>query len=163
MHTNSVKLALLIVVSVSQIAGGTSCCCFPRFLASVLAISLQWKTPHPALAKEPANENVCPKCCSHRTASKAKAVVLVPSSRTSRDDSISSDGKCHCVRHVFLCALDEKPISGHELATHLTFPDIPNFLDRPPTPANAKAAYPPPILFGPAGPSWQSLACVWKS
>ncbi len=162
MHTNSLKLALLIVVSMSQIAGGTSCCCVPRFLASVLTISLQWKTPYQASARELANENACPKCCSHLRVSKAKEIVLVPSPRTCRDESISSDGQCHCVRHVFLCALDEKPISAHELATHLTFPDKPNFWDRPPAPTIAKA-YPPPILIRPASPSWQSLACVWKS
>lgn len=163
MHSYSLKLALIVAVSVSQIAGGTSCCCVPRFLASAISISLPWKIPSQISAGEPANENTCPKCCRHRMESKTNAVVLSPSSQTCRAVSISGDGKCRCVRHVSICSLDERPYSGFELATLLPLPNISNLLDRLPTSPNAKAAYPPPIFIRPAGPSWQSLACVWKS
>ncbi len=163
MHSDSLKLALLVAVSVSQIAGGTSCCCVTRFLASALTICLPWKIPSQVTAGEPANENACPKCCCHRMESKSTAVVLSPSSHACRAVSISGDGKCHCVRQVSICAPGEKPYSGHKLTSLLPFPNIPNLLDQPPTSANAKAAYSPPIFIRPAGPSWQSLACVWNS
>ena len=163
MHTYALKIALFLAVSVSQIAGGTSCCCFPRFLASALTVSFQWNVRSKVLAESLPNESTCPKCCRHRVASKTDTLESNPSPTNGRTASVSGDDNCNCVRHLSICTPDEKPVGVHEIAPQHSFSVAINKYDRPPNPANVKPAYSPPIYHRHFGRSWQCLACVWKS
>ena len=163
MNTYVLKIALFIAVSVIQIAGGTSCCCFPRFLSSALTVSFQWNVRYQVLAVNLPNESTCPKCCRHRLESKTDTLESNPSSPNGRTARVSGDGKCNCVRHLSICTPDEKPLGVHEIAPNHPFTIAIKEYDCPPNPANIKPAYSPPIFHLYFGRAWQCLACVWKS
>jgi len=163
MHPYALKIALLIAVSLSQIAGGPSCCCFPRFLATALTISVQRSVPSQALSESASSEKTCPKCCQHRIDSKTPILAskLLPSNK--RTASVSSDSKCKCVRLLSLSAPDDWSIGAHRLAPLQPFCAASSIFDRPPTPTNTSTAYSPPECHRPVGRSWQCLACIWIS
>lgn len=163
MHPYALKIAILIVVSLSQIAGGPSCCCFPRILASAFTISIQRNVRSQALSENPSSEKACPKCCRHRVESKSLTLASNPVPSNKPTASVSSDGKCNCVRQLSLCAPDEWSIGQHKLAFQQPFCAASSILDRPTNPANVKTAYSPPIFHRLFGRFWQCLACIWIS
>lgn len=161
MHLYALKIALLIAVSLSQIAGGTPCCCFPRFLVTALALSVQRSVPSQASSEHPSSEVNCSKCCRNRVDSETLTLAsnLLPS--TKRTASVSRDSKCNCVRVLSLCAPDESSIGEHRSAPLQPFCAASRIFDRPPIPTNTNTAYSPPICLRPYGPSWQCIACIW--
>lgn len=163
MHPYVLKIALFVAVSVSQIAGGTSCCCFPRYLTSALTISFQWNVRSQVSGEKLPNDKACPNCCRHRVESKTDTLESNLSFPNGRTASVSSDGQCNCVRHLSICAPDERPFGEQESAPQHPFSAVLNKYDRPPDPANVKTAYSPPIFHRYFGRSWQCLACVWNS
>lgn len=163
MHTYALKIALFLAVSVSQIAGGNSCCCFPRLLASALTVSFQWNVPSQVLAENLLNESICPKCCRNRVESKTDTLESNPSSTNRRTTRVSGDVNCNCVRHLSIFTPDGKPLGVQEIAPQQPFSVAIKKYDRPPNPANVTPAYSPPIFHWHFGPTWQCLACVWKS
>ena len=159
----ALKIALCIAVSLSQLAGGTPCCCLTRFLSSALTISFQSNIRSQVLAENPPSGSTCPKCCQHRLESKTDTLKSNPTIPRGRTASVSSDAKCNCFRSPSICSPDEKSFLPYDIELKHVLSNEINKYDCLPNSANVKTAYTPPILHRHAGCSWQSLACVWKS
>ncbi len=163
MQPTALRIVLLLAVSLSQIAGGPSCCCLPRFLATALTLSLHRNLRLQAASENLSKEVDCPECCRHRIESKTLTLASNPVPSTERTDGVFSDGKCTCIRHMSVSAPDERPSVEHKPAPQQPFCAVLCKFDRPPTPTNTNTAYSPPMFHRPVGRSWQCLACVWIS
>ena len=162
MHSHTIKIVLLLAVSVSQVAGGLSCCCLPRLLASTLSSSFQSTVAIKVSGAESADKTACPKCCHSNAESKSTATIAKNIWGKGQTTTISSDGQCNCARPISICMLEEVSIGGRELAQQP--PSIPYFIgkyDFLTRLANVKTSYSPPLRYMPDGRSWQSFACIW--
>ncbi len=162
MHSHTLKIVLLLAVSVNQFTGGLSCCCLPRLLASSLFSALRPTVPFEVAPPQSASKTACPKCCRPRIESKSAASVVRNTSRKSQTTKISGDGHCNCVQLIAICILKEESIGERDLAQ--VQPAIPCFLEEyysSTRPGIVKTSYSPPLFHRPDGRSWQSLACIW--
>lgn len=161
MHSHTFKIVLLLAVSVNQFAGGLSCCCLPRLLASTLSSAVQ-PTETFVTPPESASKTTCPKCCQPRIESKSTASVVRNSPPKAKTTTVSGDGRCNCAHPVSIGIFEEKSFGERELAQQQ--PAIPYLFweyDSLTRLANAKKSYSPPLRHLPNGRSWQSLACIW--
>ena len=157
MQTYASKIILLLAITVSQIVGGSSCCCRSRLLASTIESALT-----PTVTRNiQAEEFACPKCCRQRIESRiadSGAKLLKPVGRTA---SVSNEGKCNCVHHPSICVSEERLFDQLER----TLPQLPLDLDEFDLPnavgKKVNVSYSPPPCHRPFNRAWQCLACIW--
>lgn len=151
------KLILLGAVVVSQVLGGSSCCCLSRFLISAMKASV---AASPSLAS--CESEKAPSCCvcKSRSASTRHAKSVSTLLQSQFGERLLPDGKCNCLKNLSL-ATEKRPRSSVK-AFESTFVGI----------SESRLGY--VEALGPISPSshqvdlprsrqhsWQAIACVW--
>lgn len=152
----AIHLVLLFAVACSQIFGGIACCCLSRSIidsfstTQAVAASVQLA---PATAQQPTAAK-CPRC----VASQASASGSVNAKKTLGCGVAGTCG-CQCNKAAASATVQLEPrfqISNVQsvVPPSSTWDLVPCSTGR------VLHEYQIPIRFG--GPSWQSVACLWK-
>jgi hypothetical protein len=151
------KLFLLTAVVISQVLGGSSCCCLSRFLISALKASVYESSSLASCESEQAT-SCC--ACKSRSASTRDAKSDSPILPSRLGERLLPDEQCNCVKNLSL-AMDERPRSNVK-AFESTFVGMNESRLRlvealgPMVPSFHQAD-----LSRSRQHSWQAIACVW--
>ncbi len=155
MSSLTVHIVLLCAIVCSQIMGGVSCCCFSRAVLAGFAAASDVASFHDDQAiPEAATVARCPRCAVSRAAA-AKSVQVKQLKRC----CVGHGDDCQCCKASAIATLRAEASYTSFVGPFVVIPAlIMGFVPR--VGRMLMPGHEVPIRFG--GPSWQSLARVWK-
>jgi hypothetical protein len=159
MFSTTLKSILLFAVVYSQIFGGFSCCCLGRSLLADLNGGSIAATPLPKVVEVDLPERTkCPKCATRSTVHRAKPAASKLGTQTAK---VFEDGQCKCQKSVVNARVSKEPVSESAQVNRLGGYVSTSWTDSVDRSTSCLGTIQLPAHLD--GPSWQSVACVWKN